>query len=166
MKEFFTQCLKDLEPLTGIRQLFFLESDLDDGKRKKDVLIDGMVAVCAQFPYIPEQAQQKWIRKMMVEDQNYEALSPRTILKWLTLLSNSYRTQGQSQDSRPTDSLTYYQSLTEDQKIIFKAEYEDLYGIGKGIFATEEQRSAPARKVKSRIEQLRDTIRGTNAATK
>lgn len=109
MKEFFQQCLEELEDVTGIRQLHWLRQACDDqsafDKRKK-ILIDSMVTVCLQFPYIPEKAQQKVIRKMMIEDQQYEGLNSRTIHKWLTLASNSYRTHSQfnEDDLTPRDS--------------------------------------------------------------
>lgn len=95
MKDFFIQCLKDLEPLTGLRQLFFLQNDLEDGERKKNVLIDGMILACKDYPFIPEVAQKKIIRDQMVKDQTYEALNSRTIHKWLTAASNAYRTHSQ-----------------------------------------------------------------------
>lgn len=111
MKDFFIQCLKDLESLTGLRQLFFLQSDLEDGERKKNVLIEGMVLACKDYPYIPEESQKKIIREAMVKDQNYEALNSRVIHKWLTQAANAYRTHSnfteedltpRDQDGKPT----------------------------------------------------------------
>jgi len=105
MRDFFIQCLKDLESLTGLRQLFFLQSDLEDGERKKNVLIAGMILACKDYPFIPEEAQKKIIRDQMVKDQNYEALNSRTIHKWLTAAANAYRTHSQftEDDLMPRD---------------------------------------------------------------
>ena len=105
MREFFLQCLKDLEPLTGIRQLFFLQSDLEDGERKKNVLIEGMIQTSLKFDYIPEEAQQKFIKRMMVEDQAYDSLNSRTIYKWLSMAATAYRTHSQftEEDLTPRD---------------------------------------------------------------
>lgn len=112
MKDFFIQCLKDLEPLTGIRQLYFMQSDLEDGERKKNVLIYGMIAAAEDYPYIPEESKKKIIRDQMVKDQNYEALNGRTIHKWLNAAANAYRTHSQfteadllprDKDGKPTE---------------------------------------------------------------
>lgn len=95
MRDFFIQCLKDLESLTGLRQLFFLQSDLQDGERKKNVLIEGMILVAKKFDYIPEEEQKKIISRMMVEDQDYDSLNSRVIWKWLNLHKDKYF-EGQS----------------------------------------------------------------------
>jgi len=84
MNDFILQCLDELEPLTGIRQLYFLQSD-PEGERKIQVLIKGILMTCQQFPYIPEEAQKKIIREQMVKDQDYEALNSRTVWKWLNM---------------------------------------------------------------------------------
>lgn len=105
MRDFLRQCLKDLQPLTGNRQLFFLESDLEDGVRKIEVCLAGMVAACKDYPYIPEDAQQKIIREQMVKDQQYEELNSRTIHKWLSQASRAYITHSQfsEDDLMPRD---------------------------------------------------------------
>lgn len=112
MNEFFIQCLKDLESLTGLRQLFFLQSDMEDGERKKNVLIEGMVLAFNDYPFIPEEARKKIIRDQMVKDQKYDALNSRTIHKWLSAAANAYRTHSQfseddltprDKDGKPTE---------------------------------------------------------------
>lgn len=104
MRNFLRQCLKDLQPLTGNRQLFFLETD-PDGERKIEVCLAGMVAACKDYPYIPEDAQQKIIREQMVKDQQYEELNSRTIHKWLSQASRAYITHSQfsEDDLMPRD---------------------------------------------------------------
>jgi hypothetical protein len=103
-KAFLKGCLEDLEPLTGLRQLYFLQVD-EDGKRKVDVLISGMLEACKKFDYIPLEAQQKIIRRMMVEDQKYDSLNSRTVFKWLTMAATAYRTHSQfsEEDLTPRD---------------------------------------------------------------
>jgi hypothetical protein len=98
MKDFLIQCLKDLESLTGIRQLYFLQSDLEDGERKKNVLINGMLSACKEFDYIPEEAQKKIIASQMIQDQSYEALNSRTIWKWLNAFKGPYLNPAKLQD--------------------------------------------------------------------
>lgn len=99
MKEFFKQCLKDLESLTGLRQLYFLQTD-EDGERKVDVVITGMILAAADYPYIPQEAQQKIIREQMVKDQTYEALNSRVVHKWLTLAAGKYYRESSHQETQ------------------------------------------------------------------
>lgn len=104
MRDFFKQCLEDLEALTGNRQMYFFATD-PDGTRKLKVCLDGMVLAAKDYPYIPEDAQKKIIREQMVKDQNYEALNSRTVHKWLTAAANAYRTHSQfsTEDLTPRD---------------------------------------------------------------
>lgn len=96
MREFLIQALRDLESLTGLRQLYFLESDQDTGAQKIKVCIDGMMLACQDYPYIPEEAKKKIIREQMVKDQNYDALNSRVIHKWLSMFKDKYWTKGES----------------------------------------------------------------------
>jgi len=98
MKDFLIQCLKDLESLTGLRQLYYLQSDLEDGERKKNVLIEGMLVVCREFSYIPEAAQRAIISSQMIQDQDYDALNSRIIWKWLNAFKGPYLNPKELQD--------------------------------------------------------------------
>lgn len=101
MREFFRQCMKDLESLTGIRQLFFLLSDEDDGARKYEILLDGMVAVSSEFDYITEKEKQQIIRRMMVQDQTYDALNARVIYRWLSGAKDAHTLRDRHEQSKP-----------------------------------------------------------------
>jgi hypothetical protein len=103
MEKFLTQCLNNLESLTGIRQLYFLEQDLD-GARKISVLIKGMLIVCGQFDYIPEKDQQKIVSDMMVKDQDYDAMNSRTLYKWFNLHKDFYWTKANSEQDSEIDN--------------------------------------------------------------
>lgn len=94
MKEFIQQCIKDQEAINGIRQLYFLEVD-HDGERKLRITIEGILKTCEQFPYIPQEAQQKIIRDQMVKDQDYDALNSRTVWKWLDKAKDVYWAKAQ-----------------------------------------------------------------------
>lgn len=96
MRDFVKECLNDLEPLTGIRQLYFLQSD-PDGERKIRVLIDGIILALQDYPYIPEEAKKKIIREQMVKDQNYDALNSRVVNKWMTTFGSTYFTNWQKE---------------------------------------------------------------------
>lgn len=106
MRDFFKQCLEDLEALTGNRQMYYFATDAD-GQRKLKVCLDGMVLAANDYPFIPEEAKRKIIRDQMVKDQNYEALNSRTVHKWLTAAANAYRTHSQftEDDLTPRDQL-------------------------------------------------------------
>jgi len=99
MKEFIKQCLEDLEPLTGIRQLYFMQQDAD-GIRKIKVLIDGIILALEDYPYIPEEAKKKIIRDQMVKDQNYDALNSRVINKWMATFGSTYFNNWQKEQTQ------------------------------------------------------------------
>lgn len=113
MEEFLTECLKNLEPLTGIRQLYFLEQD-PDGERKIGVLIKGMLLTCEEFSYIPEKDQQKIISDMMRKDQNYDALNSRTVNKWFSLFKDFYWTRANSEHKEPEPQTGPLPPLSDD----------------------------------------------------
>ncbi len=140
MKEFFIECLKNLEALTGIRQLFFLQSD-PEGAKKKDVLIDGMVLVSKKFDYIPEETQQKYIRKMMVEDQNYESLNSRVIWKWLDMHKVNHITHSHFDE----DALTQYEPASPEVADYWANKWkEELAKVGQSVpKVTEAERKDP-----------------------
>lgn len=82
MREFIKECLENLESLTGLRQLFFLEQR-EDGAKQIQIVINGIMDALSDYKFIPEEAQQRIIRQMMVKDQNYESLNSRVVTKWL-----------------------------------------------------------------------------------
>lgn len=90
MKDFFTQCMKDLFALTGIEQVKWMQNDMVNGKREFDLCVEGMIQVSKQFDYISEEDQQTVIRRMMVEDKNYKGLNSRTVWGWLDLHKDTY----------------------------------------------------------------------------
>ena len=55
-----------------------------------NVLIQGMILASQDYPYIPEEVQQKVIREQMVKDQTYEELNSRAIHKWLNGIAGKY----------------------------------------------------------------------------
>ena len=157
MREFFKQCLEDLEALTGNRQMYFFATD-PDGQRKLKVCLDGMVLASKDYPYIPEESQQKIISEQMVKDQTYEALNSRTVHKWLTQASNAYRTHShfteedltpRDQDGRPTDP-----APPEVADKYYQQWLASLAKIGTGL-PTMEQITADLKEVK-RIETGRE----------
>jgi len=134
MKEFFKQCLEDLESLTGIRQLYFIQVD-PDGKRKIEVLISGMITTSKHFPYISESDQQRIIREQMVKDQDYDSLNSRTVYKWLNMNKDFYFMDANSATESPRIDLSEEEKERIDQLANkfkmslmgnFRPEYKDL----------------------------------------
>lgn len=114
MNEFLRQCFRDLEAITGIRQLYYFETD-QDGERKLDVCIKGILITCGQFPYIPEEAQKKIIREQMVKDQDFDALNSRTVWKWLDKAKDVWWAKSQE----PVAEVKELEPLSEEtQKLI------------------------------------------------
>lgn len=100
MKDFFTQCMKDLYALTGIEQVRWMQNDLVNGKRDFDICVEAMVQVCKQFPYIEEGDQMTIVKRMMVEDKNYKSLNSRTVWGWLDMHKDAhYRGQTHYQET-------------------------------------------------------------------
>lgn len=126
MKEFFIQCLKDLEVISGSRQLYFLESDFEDGERKKDKLIASMVATAARHTEIPQEKQKQIIERMMIEDQDYDMLSARLINKWLSSSVDAHALRSQSY-SQSSTTPTYEQYLKNCQANGWDPLPEDQY---------------------------------------
>lgn len=111
MKEFFTQCMKDLYALTGIEQVRWMQQDMTNGKRDFDLCVEAMCQVSKQFPYIKEPDQQAIIRRMMIEDRKYDKLNSRTVWGWLDLHKDAhYRSQTHFQEST-TEVPTYAEYL-------------------------------------------------------
>lgn len=152
MKDFFTQCLKDLESLKGIRQLYYLQSDIEDGKRKLDVLINGMVATCKEFDYIPEAAQKTIIASQMRQDQDYEALNSRIIWKWLNAFKAPYLNPKDLQDKE-----VVFEPLSEETKKMIADHLFNLSSdIGKTILKdakVEREMKQIQKEDKERVEK-------------
>lgn len=112
MKAFFEQCLKDLEALTGKRQLAFWEMEAakspdaaKEGDRLIKVCIEGMLFACREFAFIPDDHKKRIIREQMVKDLVYDSLNGRTVYKWLAQAAAAYRTHSQfsEEDLIPRD---------------------------------------------------------------
>lgn len=108
MKDFFEQCLRDLEPLTGKRQVYYwqIETEQDSsgkakGMRKFEVCVQGMVIQSQNFSYIPEPDQKRIITEMMVKDQEYEALNSSVIYKWLSMYKDKYFMAANAPEAEP-----------------------------------------------------------------
>ena len=166
MKEFFLQCLKDLESISGLRQLYFLQSDLEDGERRKDVLIAGMVAASQQFPYIPEEAQRKQISKMMVEDQTYDSLNSRVINKWLTMIRGIYFQEASHVESDSSEVGVDFENMSDETKKLVKDYEAWLAGPGSGLKTVPSVTSEEIENIKREDAESREGRRSLAVESK
>lgn len=160
MRDFFRQCFKNLEACNGSRQYFFLTTD-PDGEQQMKFMLDGMERVSEKFKAVPQKVQQDHITKRMIEEATkYDKLSIGLIHKWLDELKGLYGIMDKTIKDGPTDALSKYNALSEEGKAQFKREYEDLYGVGKGIFRDpNEAVEFPEGEMSSRIAEFRDSVR-------
>ena len=121
MRDFYKTILKELESLTGIRQMAFLEAD-PDGPQKAEIIIRGMVEQSKRFPYIPENEQQRIIREAMVTDQDYVALNSRVIYKWLNPHKDLYWGKATHQQPAEED----FKPATEEQVAYWVKEFHRM----------------------------------------
>lgn len=135
MKEFFKQCLEDLEFISGNRQLYWMKQNCEsqsDFNRKKDILINSMVIVSKEFEYIPEASQKCIIQTQIIKDQNYEGLYSSTIWKWLNAYKAPYLNPAQLQD-KPV----IFEPQSEETKEMIRKHLANLSGLGDPVFKQE-----------------------------
>lgn len=89
MREFFRSELKSLELKTGYKQYERL-LERENWKQDLDELLDILVRVCDQFPYIPDQDKETIIRNNVVSDGEFTGYNGRIIFKWLSQAKNKY----------------------------------------------------------------------------
>ncbi|HQQ81961.1 MAG TPA: hypothetical protein PK059_02170, partial [Cyclobacteriaceae bacterium] len=104
-------------------------SDHETGPQKIKVCIDGMILASQDYPYIPEEAQQKIIREQMVKDQNYDALNSRQVHKWLSMFKDKYYLS-----ERPSQSEMAEPATPEAADKYAKQLLENIAKIGKPEF--------------------------------
>lgn len=158
MKDFFENCLRDLEALTGKRQVYYWQTETDTdstgkakGMRKFEVCVNGMVIQSGNFSYIPEADQKRIITEMMVKDQDYEALNSSVIYKWLAMYKDKYFMAANAPDAEPM-----HQHTPEELERIDKLAKEYLAQLAgafqpsfKGI---EKDMESIKREDKARVE--------------
>ena len=149
MKDFFLQCLQDLEAKTGIRQLYWLQQN-PDADRQVNIVLDSMVIVSKEFSYIPQEDQQRIISEMMVKDQDYDGLNSRVIYKWLAQRRDHYWMADKAAEEIPRVQLTEEQQANIDRLAgeflkqlsgNFKPAYTDLDNEIKKIQREDKDRA-------------------------
>lgn len=93
MKQFFLDLLNNLDKLAGLRQIEKImasASNEDTAKEEINSLIEVLVRVSQQFPYIPEQDQRNIISAAVVTDPEFNSLNARIVYKWLVQHKDKY----------------------------------------------------------------------------
>ncbi len=84
MRDFFKTLLENLYVLTGSRQMEFISSE------QLPLLLDSLESICRKYSYIPEETQKSEINKQILEDQDFTALTPKILHKWLFRISGAH----------------------------------------------------------------------------
>lgn len=147
MKDFYTQCLKDLFAFTGIEQVRWMLLDLKDGERNFDLCVEGMVQVSKLHDYISEDEQKRIVRRMMVEDKDYTNLNARTVYRWLSNAKDAHILRDHHDHDTPP---TYAEYLAGCEKIGVAPLPEDQY-TGP---TTDERAKQYAEKLKASLAQI------------
>lgn len=82
MRDFFKAEMRTLKVKTGLNQYENISS-LPDAQDQLKTLFDGLVSICNEFPFIPDEAKQIIIREAIIKDQEFTGLNARVIWKWL-----------------------------------------------------------------------------------
>lgn len=106
MKEFLRDCLKNLYAHTGLEQVRWMQLDVQNGKRQFEECLNGLVVACQKFPYIPDADKKRIITEMIIADQDYTALTSRTIVKWLSMHKDKYFIDSQAEPEAKRVELT------------------------------------------------------------
>lgn len=90
MKAYFLDLLNNLDKLAGLRQVDKIMATSPNPKAEINELIEVLVRVSEQFPYIPQKDQKNIISAAVVTDVDFTSLNARTVYKWLAIHKEKY----------------------------------------------------------------------------
>jgi len=92
MKSFFEQCLRDLHQLTGLKQYIDICNlpSKEEARTVFNALVDSMVFICNQYPYIPDTEKQKVIKSRMMDTPEFYGLNARFVKLALERVKDIY----------------------------------------------------------------------------
>lgn len=117
MKDFFKDELKNLKAKTGLNQ-YETFSNMPEAEKQIGILLDSMVLVCNEFPYIPDMDKCTIIQKMIIQDQDFTALNSRAVWKWLNMHKDVYWGKANGKQEEVIDNLKLPPLSDETKKII------------------------------------------------
>lgn len=124
MRLFFLELLNNLHILTGLRQLEKILNSapsVDEGKEEVNQLIEMMLKVSLQFPYIPERDQRNIISNAVITDGEFTGLNARIIYKWLAIHKDKYFKESQHIQVKEDEN---WQPLTGEARLARIKEWE------------------------------------------
>jgi hypothetical protein len=93
MRDFFLNLLNNLDKLAGLKQLDKIYAvhgnDILGAKKEIKILLDVLCNVSNQFPFIPEDDQQKIITQAVISEE-FHSLNGNTLYKWLARHKDKY----------------------------------------------------------------------------
>lgn len=104
MRQFYTECLKNLKVMRGLNQYEDYLSKGDRGVGEMNALIQALISVSNSFSYIPQEVQQNIIRQRILDDPELYNLNAAKIWAWLNAISSKY-----------------YHHTTEEEKVAYKS---------------------------------------------
>ena len=92
MKDFFEQCLRDLHQLTGLKQYIEICNlpSKEEARTVFNALVESMVSICNQYPYIPDTEKQKVIKSRMMDTPEFYGLNARFVKLALERVKDIY----------------------------------------------------------------------------
>lgn len=175
MRSFFLNTLENLDKLAGLKQLDKIYAvhgeDLESAKNEIKVLLDVLCWVSSQFPFIPDNEQQKIVMQAVITEE-FHSLNGNTLYKWLARNKDKFYKQShhQTKEEQPSDKPltgeardkmyeTWLNSLANAQQMIIATKRVDAEKEGKEWVSQIERKAVsteidPERKVYT-IEQLR-----------
>lgn len=92
MKIFFEQCLRDLHQLTGLKQYIEIcnKPTKQEAETEFNSLIESMIFICNQYPYIPDSEKQKVIKSRMMDTPEFYGLNARFVKLALERVKDLY----------------------------------------------------------------------------
>lgn len=138
MRTFFLELLNNLHVLAGLRQLEKILNSapsIEDGKDEINQLIDVMVRISTQFPYIPERDQKNIISAAVISDPEFTSLNARIVYKWLSQHKDKYFKESQHVEQEQPEN---WQPLTGEARLARLKEWEQaLAPMAERINATD-----------------------------
>ena len=146
MKEFFKSELQTLKAKTGLNQ-YETVSNMPDAAKQIGILLDSMVLVCNEFPYIPDSDKQKIIKKMIIQDQEFTALNSRAVWKWLNMHKDAYWAKEQEIEhlEQPAGPLS-----PETEKLI--KDFQD--NLARQMEAEKRNRITSGKRLREEMEKI------------
>lgn len=101
MRDFFIECLQNIKALRGLNQYDDYMAKGLKGANEMNQLIQAMISVCNGFSYIPQEVQQRTIRKRLVDDPELYNLNAHKIWLWLNQISGKYWNAAEGEITQP-----------------------------------------------------------------